>query len=134
MANQGRLVSRVTDYYLRHKTRVTYGVWIALILSLSKRVRDNISIQRESKRLRLARGEEDVVAINGLFFRRLLVLLRIIIPGVRSKEASLLAMHTCFLVIRTMLSLYIAVLDGRLVSALVQGKGRKFLTGILWYI
>lgn len=134
MAAVSGLVSRVADYYLKHKTQVTYGVWIALVLSLSKRVRDTVRQQHEAKRLGLERGEEDVVAVNGQFFRRLFVLRRIMIPGIRSKEASLLALHTCFLVARTILSLYIAVLDGRLVAALVQGRGRKFLLGIVWWM
>ena len=37
---------------------------------------------------------------------------------------------SCFLVLRTMLSLYVADLDGRIVSALVRGQGRLFLLRI----
>lgn len=40
-------------------------------------------------------------------------LLRIVIPGWKSPEALMLALHSGFLVMRTMLSLYIADLDGR---------------------
>lgn len=48
-----------------------------------------------------------------MFYERLKTLLRIVIPGWRSREAGLLAMHSTFLVFRTMLSLYVADLDGR---------------------
>lgn len=61
-------------------------------------------------------------------------LLRIVIPGLRSKEAFLLLSHTIFLVLRTMLSLYVADLDGRIVSALVRGQTRQFITGIIWWM
>lgn len=56
------------------------------------------------------------------------------IPGVRSKEARLIVTHTVFLVVRTLISLYVAELDGRLVSALVRGKGKEFLGGVVWWM
>src|SRR5690606_28851540 len=74
------------------------------------------------------------VELNREFFQNLWKLLRIVIPGARSKEARLLITHTIFLVIRTLISLYVAELDGKLVSALVRGKGREFLGGILWWM
>lgn len=48
-----------------------------------------------------------------LFHQNLKRLLRIVIPGIRSREAAMLALHTFFLVARTGLSLYVADLDGR---------------------
>lgn len=51
-----------------------------------------------------------------MFYQRLKELLRIVIPGWRSREAGLLAMHTSFLIFRTMLSLYVADLDGKCVT------------------
>lgn len=41
--------------------------------------------------------------------------------------------HSLFLVLRTLLSLYVAALDGQIVSALVRAKPREFLWRIfLW--
>lgn len=48
-----------------------------------------------------------------LFQQRLKKLLRIVIPGIKSREAAMLTLHTCFLLGRTALSLYVADLDGR---------------------
>lgn len=60
-------------------------------------------------------------------------ILKIVIPSARSKEASLLALHSFFLILRTVLSLYVASLDGAIVSALVRAQPRLFLWKIfLW--
>jgi ATP-binding cassette, subfamily D (ALD), peroxisomal long-chain fatty acid import protein len=60
--------------------------------------------------------------------------LKIVIPGVRSTEFWLLMSHSGFLVFRTLISLYVADLDGRLVSAMVKGKAREFAIGIVWWM
>lgn len=84
------------------------------------------------KGARKSRGPR--VEVDAKFFEQLRRILRIIIPSYKSKEALLLAGHTVFLVLRTMLSLYVADLDGRIVSALVRAQTRKFLLGILWWM
>lgn len=66
-------------------------------------------------------------AINRLFIRRLLKLLRISIPSIISKEFGLLVLHTASLVSRTFLSIYVASLDGRIVKAIVEGNVPQFL-------
>ncbi|CAI8017658.1 ATP-binding cassette sub-family D member 1, partial [Geodia barretti] len=66
-------------------------------------------------------------AINRLFLRRLLKLLRISIPSVISKEFGLLTLHTASLVSRTFLSIYLASLDGKIVKAIVEGDVPRFL-------
>ncbi|GAA5853045.1 hypothetical protein JCM3766R1_000852 [Sporobolomyces carnicolor] len=73
------------------------------------------------------------VEVDALFFQRLGRLLRIVVPSIHSKEASLLLLHSFFLVLRTVLSLYVASLDGSIVSALVRAQPKQFLTRImLW--
>ena len=52
----------------------------------------------------------------------------------RSKEFRLILSHSVFLVARTLLSLYVAELDGKVVSALVKGRGREFLLGLVWWM
>merc|ERR1711977_352468 len=74
------------------------------------------------------------MGLNREFFKNFFRLLRICIPGWRSKEFRLLISHSIFLVVRTLISLKVAAMDGALVSSLVRGKGKDFLIGIVWWM
>ncbi len=53
------------------------------------------------------------IQVDALFYQRLSRILRIVIPSLRSKEALLLCMHSSLLIFRTVISLYVAALDGK---------------------
>ncbi|KAF3008834.1 hypothetical protein E8E13_010794 [Curvularia kusanoi] len=140
------LVNEFTSLYLQHRTRISRAVYLTLFVALINRVRNAIaeqkaaSIRREAQRQTgtgpsggEATGRKKV-ELNREFFKNLLRLLKICIPGWRSKEFRLIISHTVFLVLRTMISLYVAELDGRLVSSLVRGKGSEFLKGLVWWM
>ncbi len=74
------------------------------------------------------------VELDRDFFRALLRLLRIVVPGWRSPEARLLLSHSFFLVVRTLISLRVAAMDGAIVKSLVKGNGREFLARIVWWM
>lgn len=146
------LLSRLASQYLKHRTTISRGVYLTLFLALAKRIHNAIGEQKAaSQQIAEARarrgttknlgenGEKSEeprkkVGLNREFIRNLLKLLRIIIPGWKSKEFRLLVSHSIFLVLRTLLSVYVAELDGRLVSSLVRGKGREFLLGLAWWM
>lgn len=142
------LLRTVTDLYLKHRTRVSRGLYLALALALAKRIHNAVAEQKAaSQRQAERRGRPGTsslggdagtsrkkVELNREFLRNLLRLLKIVIPGWKSKELRLLVSHSVFLVLRTMLSLYVAELDGRLVSNLVRGKGKDFLFGLVWWM
>ncbi|KAA1067728.1 hypothetical protein PGT21_015550 [Puccinia graminis f. sp. tritici] len=87
------------------------------------------SVGRTANRKRAAARVE----VDAKFFARLNRLLAIVIPSWKSKTASLLVIHSAFLIFRTVLSLYVASLDGQIVSALVRGEGIQFLSRLaLW--
>ncbi|KAL8566152.1 hypothetical protein ACOMHN_041307 [Nucella lapillus] len=65
--------------------------------------------------------------VNNLFYQQLRRLIKIIIPGVWSKEFGALSFHTATLVARTFLSIYVAKLDGSIVKTIVQRDVTKFL-------
>ena len=56
-----------------------------------------------------------LMQVDAVFYQRLSMILRIVIPSIRSKEAGLLFMHSSLLIFRTVISLYVAALDGRCV-------------------
>lgn len=152
-----RLFSRLTDGYLKNRVLITRGVYLTLILTLIKRIHNSVSEQKAVTRHQAelrdslnkatgihesstgingasSSGKVQKVEINREFIVNLIRLLRIVIPGWKSKELRLLVSHSVFLVLRTLLSVYVAALDGRLVSSLVRGKGREFLLGLIWWM
>ncbi|KAF1925395.1 ATP-binding cassette protein [Didymella exigua CBS 183.55] len=140
------LTNEFTSLYLQNRTRISRAVYLTLFVALINRVRNAIaeqkaaSIRREAQRKSgtgPSEGEatgRKKVELNREFFKNLLRLLKICIPGWRSKEFRLIISHSVFLVLRTMISLYVAELDGRLVSSLVRGKGSEFLKGLVWWM
>ncbi|TKA32721.1 hypothetical protein B0A50_00946 [Salinomyces thailandicus] len=141
-----QLLKDLTTLYVRNRTRISRTVYVALFLALVHRVRNAIKEQKvaaaqnaEAKRrgpiaATDASGKPKRVELNREFFRNLGRLLKICIPGYRSKEARLLVSHSVFLILRTLISLYVAEMDGRLVSNLVKGKGKAFLKGLVWWM
>lgn len=146
-----RMLNDLTSLYLKHRTRISRAVYISLFLALLNRIRNAISEQKAAARRQAeaarrrpgfggdgsgttSSGGRKKVELNREFFRNLIRLLRICIPGWKSKELRLLISHSVFLVLRTLISLYVAELDGRLVSSLVRGRGRDFLGGLVWWM
>lgn len=83
---------------------------------------------------KLPANKKKRVAIDGKFFAQFQYLLKIVLPGVRSKEFLILLLHTGFLTARTFISIFIAKLDGRLVKTLVDRDGKKFLQSLLVWL
>lgn len=133
------LLQDLTKLYLANRTRISRTIYLALFILLTNRIRLAISSQKASTARRSRKPEGSVpskkkVELNREFFRNVGKLLRICMPGWRSKEVRLLGSYSVFLVLRTLLSLYVAELDGRLVGSLVRGRGREFARGLVWWM
>jgi ATP-binding cassette subfamily D (ALD) long-chain fatty acid import protein len=100
----------------------------------SEETADNAASSSGGKSRLKGRKRGPRVEVDAVFFSRLSRLLRIVLPSIRSKEASLLALHSFFLVLRTLLSLYVASLDGSIVSALVRAQPKQFLLRICTWV
>lgn len=139
-ANVKSIINDLTSLYLSNRTRISRAVYLTLFVALINRVRNAIAEQKAAATRRASKpadadaGKRRKVEINREFFKSLIRLLRICIPGWKSKELRLIISHSVFLILRTMISLYVAELDGRLVSSLVRGRGREFLVGLGWWM
>ncbi|KAK0634638.1 ABC transporter transmembrane region 2-domain-containing protein [Bombardia bombarda] len=148
------IISQLTTLYLNNRTRISRAVYITLFVALINRIRHAIAEQKAASVREAVKRAERVgttsstadepeaaattkkkrVELNREFFRSLLRLLRIVVPGWRSKETRLLISHSFFLVLRTLISLKVAAMDGAIVKALVKGNGREFLKRIVWWM
>ncbi|KIK21444.1 hypothetical protein PISMIDRAFT_546129 [Pisolithus microcarpus 441] len=85
-------------------------------------------------RTRTSNGHLTPRSVTNTFFHQLRALLRIVIPSLFTKEAFLLIAHSCFLVLRTVLSVAVARLDGKIVRDLVSANKQGFMRGLgLWF-
>jgi ATP-binding cassette, subfamily D (ALD), peroxisomal long-chain fatty acid import protein len=149
------IISQLTKLYLHNRTRISRAVWLTLFVALVNRVRAAIAEQKAASQrdaeqraarkgtIQVAAAEEEEgipgkkkkkVELNREFFKSLLRLLRIVVPGWRSKEMRLLISHSIFLVVRTLISLKVAAMDGAIVKSLVKGNGKEFLMQIAWWM
>ncbi|KAK4241369.1 ATP-binding cassette sub-family D member 1 [Achaetomium macrosporum] len=145
------IVSQLSFMYLRNRTNISRAVSITLLVALVQRIRHSIAEQKAAAAREEAKkaakvgttsaAEEDEaevkkkrVELNREFFRQLMRLLRILVPGWRTKEMRLLISHSFFLVMRTLISLKVAAMDGAIVKALIKGNGREFLMRIVWWM
>ncbi|KAI0806561.1 ABC transporter transmembrane region 2 [Xylaria sp. FL0064] len=141
------IVAQLVKLYVSNRTRISRAVYLTLLLALINRIRHAVSEQKAASAREAAKrhsgttssdtpdsASKKKVELNREFFRSLLKLLRIVVPGVASKEARLLLSHSFFLVVRTLISLKVAEMDGAIVKALVKGNGKEFLTRIVWWM
>ncbi|KAL4712440.1 hypothetical protein ACJJTC_007456 [Scirpophaga incertulas] len=79
-------------------------------------------------------SEEHVPGLNLEFLRQLVMLAKIMVPGLRTREVALLTAHTLCLFTRTFLSIYVASLEGSIVKHIVQKDLRSFAALLLqWF-
>ncbi|CCE26826.1 hypothetical protein E4U09_003210 [Claviceps aff. purpurea] len=147
------LINNLTTLYLSHRTRLSRALCVTLLLALINRIRHAIAeqkaasareaSQRETRRATVSSSSSEPnaepaskkkVALDRHFFRSLLRLLKIVVPSWRSAEARTLVSHSFFLLLRTLISLRVAAMDGAIVKALVKGNGKEFLSRILWWM
>ncbi|KAI9068030.1 adrenoleukodystrophy protein [Trametes sanguinea] len=149
MAVQSKLVptkeqlARVANAYARHRPLVQRGLTVAFVFYVisstyrSFAARPTGSSPSPSRRRGKGKGgdaSKPRVAIDAVFYQRLSRILRIVIPSIRSKEALLLCMHSSLLIFRTVISLYVAALDGKIVASLVRAQPGPFLINILKWL
>jgi len=66
-------------------------------------------------------------ALDYVFISQAWKLLKILFPGIWTKQMGLLFLHSVCLFIRTFLSIYVATLDGRIIKSVVQKNVLRFV-------
>ncbi|KKA30420.1 hypothetical protein TD95_004578 [Thielaviopsis punctulata] len=138
-----QIIAQLSSLYLKHRSRISAAVWISLFFTLVNRIRHAILAQKTSVVPEPAKATVALhdsaggppkrrrVELNREFFRSLLRLLNIVVPGWHSRETRLLISHSFFLILRTLISLKVAAMDGAIVKSLVKGNGREFMGRIM---
>lgn len=94
---------------------------------------ETLSLNR-SFRDKQGQNQKNTPTVNRKFYKQLRHLLRIIIPGLWTKEFGILTLHTITLIVRTFLSIYVATLDGRIVQTIVKRDVNSFLLQLTQWI
>ncbi|KAH3880850.1 ATP-binding cassette sub-family D member 1-like [Dreissena polymorpha] len=123
------LTAAASNKYTREK--VLAGVAICLFTTYSARKlypRLLKSLLKRTGTGDAARSpHKDSPNVDKRFYQQLKYLLKIIFPRLWSKEFGILFLHTFTLVIRTLLSIYVAKLDGSIVRTIVRRDVKAFL-------
>uniref|UniRef100_A0A8R1IF38 ABC transmembrane type-1 domain-containing protein n=1 Tax=Caenorhabditis japonica TaxID=281687 RepID=A0A8R1IF38_CAEJA len=134
MSVQSKLLETAIDPYKRRRAviiavgsvaAIALAHWATVSRNVQKTPRPTIG-----KVISLAPGDETTKkkakpAFDPLFLRQLKELLRIMVPGVFSKEAGIIGIHSIILICRTFLTIYVAQLEGSMVQAIVEKVWRK---------
>lgn len=116
--------------YQQNRTGVTRVLYASLLASFGIRLYRNLKPYADHNEVVVDTKKPRKVAIDTVFFHKLIRLLRISFPKLLGLNSLLVVAQALMLVIRTYLSLYIAKMDGRITAALVQGHGKQFLKEI----
>ncbi|KAJ3276771.1 hypothetical protein HDV01_002825 [Terramyces sp. JEL0728] len=131
-------IEELVQTYIQHKPKIQRGFLAFAFVTIALRIRSSFNKPQKtdepSKLSKGKKGKKVVGEVDAVFLARFHRIFKIIVPGVTSKEFWLLTLFSGFLMGRTALSLYVAKLDGQIVSALVRGNGRQFLLSILFWM
>lgn len=123
MSVQSKLLMLFSSSKFRRRT--FYGVFIIGAAVAIQQILAEINSRKVKGRNEPLHGASVKVkskeaAIDRKFIHQLCVLLKIMIPGLFSKECGVIGAHSLILASRTFLSIYVASLEGRMVKAIVQ--------------
>ena len=124
------------QFFFKTKTRkaTTLVVVVVAVYLIRKRMHKGekglAEIEKEADMFIKIKQSSGKGTVDSKFFRRMMRLVRIAIPGWRSSEAKYIIILSLFLVIRTILSIQLAEINGTVVHGLIKMDRKVFLTGL----
>jgi hypothetical protein len=93
-------------------------------------------LRRPAKRKEVEKAvqKKKTVGLNQQFLDQIKQLLPVLFPKFFSRTTALMIAHTSCLVARTLASIYLASMDGRIVKALITGRGKQFIGLLLVWL
>ena len=124
MSNESRLIPLTLErLFINSQLPLKHSTWnkvlLAVLGSSSVYYAIRSSFKEKSSKKVSDSTKSDKVGVNKQFYNQISYILKICIPSWRSKTFGILVLHTCFLILRTYLSVVVARLDGRLVRDMV---------------
>lgn len=107
---------------------------IGILIKMRNEVRKSESQQmseEEKEALMKKKKEKSKGQIDWVFVKRMKELMTIVVPGWKCLEFLDMAQMTCFLIIRTFLSIYIASINGKIVKSLIEVEFWPFVDKIV---
>ena len=139
----------VTDYFLRsfiqnrkkHVLGLSMIGVIGILIKMRNEVRKSESQQVSEQEKEKSEQEKEAEAkkkkekskgqIDWVFIKRLKELVRVVVPSWKTLEFLDMSQMTCFLILRTFLSIYIAEINGKIVQSLIEVEFWPFVDKIV---
>ncbi|KAF4661923.1 ATP-binding cassette sub- D member 3 [Perkinsus chesapeaki] len=132
------IIRTLSNRYTRTKggsaLSVAAAVGVLLLYRNLKRANEEGASGVELKDDKQAKPRRKEHGVDAIFLLRLAKLLRIMVPGLLTREALTLALQTCALVSRSLLSIHIAEVSGKGLQAVVQRDGKLFFSSVADFV
>jgi len=127
----------LTKLLLNNVKKVAGVGAVAIVLYIIKQITAKKSPSRSrganndnSTNTAKSRPKSNKGSVDKEFFRRLRILVKVVIPSWTSPVVWDMSLTACLFVIRTFLSIYIATINGKIVKSIVNYNKASFITNI----
>jgi len=140
MANQskpisesGGLINQIFSLIAKStkKKVLTFSILLILVYFFLNYLHNRKKVDQSKLKVQQSMKKKSKGQVDGLFFKRLWELVKIVIPSWKSPEVGYLIALTCFLYLRTWLSIYLATVKGRIVKGIIKLDLNSFLKGLM---
>lgn len=118
----------------RNRTAMTLGVLALITLYIRKRMHQEAAnlrdLEKEADMFVKDHNKKSKGRVDGKFLKRLWRFIKIAIPGWNTKETANILFLSVMLVVRTILSIQLAEVNGGVVHGIINRNNKKFVQGL----